>query len=60
MLTHKGTNKLETERLVLRKFTIDDARAMYNNWSSDEEVFKYLRGESHKSLEEAKEALKSG
>lgn len=58
MLTHKGTNKLETERLVLRRFTIDDTEDMYNNWSSDEEVFKYLRGKRHNSLEEAREALR--
>ena len=24
---------LETERLILRKFKIDDAEAMFNNWA---------------------------
>jgi len=30
-MTHKGTVVLETERLVLRRFSPDDAAAMYNN-----------------------------
>lgn len=40
MLTHKGTIKLETEHLILRKFTIDDAESMFNNWSGDEGLWK--------------------
>lgn len=34
----KGTIKLETERLVLRKFKISDYQAMFDNWASDENV----------------------
>ena len=30
-MTHKGTVVLETERLVLRRFSPDDSAAMYNN-----------------------------
>ena len=30
-MNHKGTKTLETERLILRQFTLDDAEAMYNN-----------------------------
>ena len=29
-----NTKTLETERLILRKFTILDAEDMYNNWST--------------------------
>ena len=41
-MNHCGTQRLETERLILRKFAVEDAAAMYNNWASDEEVAKYL------------------
>lgn len=33
-----GTVKIETERLILRKFTLSDADDMYKNWTSDDEV----------------------
>ena len=41
-MKHCGTQSIETERLVLRRFSIDDAEAMYRNWASDPEVTKYL------------------
>ena len=31
MLNHKGTKRLETERLILRQFKIEDYREMYKN-----------------------------
>ena len=49
-MTHKGTVTLETERLILRKITLDDAVAMYQ-WMSDPEVCKYERWNSHPSVE---------
>jgi ribosomal-protein-alanine N-acetyltransferase len=53
-LNHTGTIILETERLVLRRFTIDDTLAVYNNWTRDSEVSKYMRWEHHKNIEETK------
>lgn len=41
-MTHKGTVTLETERLILRRFTIDDAEAMFQNWASDPEVTRFM------------------
>lgn len=41
-MTHKGTVMLETERLILRRFTIDDTEPVFRNWASDPEVTKYL------------------
>ena len=38
MLNHKGTIKIETDRLILRRFSIDDASSMLNNWASDPDV----------------------
>ena len=53
-MKHIGTTKLETERLILRRFTIEDAESMFNNWASDEEVTKFLTWPTHKSIEESK------
>jgi len=39
---HLGTKILETRRLILRRFSLEDAPAMYRNWASDPEVTKYL------------------
>lgn len=38
MLTHKGTQTIETERLLLRRFTYTDDEAMLRFWVADEEV----------------------
>ena len=57
MLQHKGTQRLETTRLILRKFTMDDARAMYENWASDPEVTKYLMWPTHTSTDVTKMVL---
>jgi len=49
-LTHKGTVTLETERLILRRFTVDDAEAMYRNWASDPLVSEYMTWYPHESV----------
>lgn len=51
MLTHKGTQKIETERLILRRATMEDAQAMFDNWAGDDEVTKYLTWPTHESVE---------
>ena len=51
MLTHKGTQIIETSRLILRPFTMDDARIMFDNWASDPEVTKYLMWPAHSSVD---------
>jgi len=50
-MKHKGTVTLETERLILRKFTKEDAEAVFRNWASDDEVTKYLTWPTHRSVE---------
>ena len=42
-----GTQRIETDRLVLRRFTPDDAEDMYRNWASDPEVTSYLTWPAH-------------
>ena len=58
-MNHLGTINLETDRLILRKFKIEDAEDMYNNWASNSEVTKYLSWETHLNIEKTKEILKS-
>ena len=38
MLNHTGTQNIETERLLIRKFKIDDAQQMFDNWTKDPET----------------------
>lgn len=58
-MNNKGTVILETERLILRRFTLDDAEEIFRNWGSDDEVTKYVRWSTHKTIEDTKEYLKS-
>ena len=50
-MKHQGTKKIETDRLILRQFSTEDADSMYNNWAKDPEVTKYLMWPYHKSVE---------
>lgn len=54
-----GTILLETDRLILRKFKIEDAEAMYNGWVTDKECNKYLTWDIHKNIDQTKKILKS-
>lgn len=58
-MNHIGTQRLETERLVLRRFTADDAPAMYRNWASDAEVTRFLTWPPHASVEVTQGVLAS-
>lgn len=46
-----GTQRIETQRLILRRFEIEDAEDMYNNWASDPEVTKYLTWPVHPNVD---------
>lgn len=50
-MKHCGTQIIETERLILRRFALTDSDAMYDNWASDTEVTKYLMWPAHKNQE---------
>ena len=50
-MNHLGTKQLETRRLILRRFTPEDAQAMFSHWASDPEVTKYLTWLTHSSVE---------
>lgn len=53
------TKFLESRRLILRKITIDDAKDMYNNWSSDPQCCRFLSWDVHKNVEETENLLVS-
>lgn len=56
-MKHIGTRDLETERLLLRKISVNDAEAMYNNWASDDIVTRYVTWPTHQSVEDTKGLL---
>jgi RimJ/RimL family protein N-acetyltransferase len=57
MLNHKGTAEIKTKRLLLRRFTVNDAQAMYDNWASDKLVVKYTSWDVHASPEATRELI---
>ena len=50
-MKHCGTQVIESERLVLRRFTLDDAEAMFRNWARDPEVTKFLTWPAHANVD---------
>ena len=52
-----GTKTLETERLILRKFTLDDVDGMYNGWATDENVTRFVSWNVHPNKEFTKELI---
>jgi ribosomal-protein-alanine N-acetyltransferase len=54
-----GTKSLETERLYLRKYELEDYKKMYKNWGSDPEVTKYVGWEVHKNEEATKKLIQT-
>ena len=57
-MQHSGTKTIETERLILRQFRLEDAEDMYKNWASDEAVTRYLTWPTHDSVETSREVLR--
>ena len=50
MPTHKGTQTIETKRLILRRAIREDAEPMFRNWAFNPEVTKYLTWPAHGSI----------
>ena len=59
MLTHQGTKTLRTNRLTLRRFTVEDANLMFENWANDTRVTRYLTWPAHTSPVFTKQLLES-
>lgn len=56
-MTHIGTKTLKTERLILRKFTVNDYKDMFNNWANDENVTRFLTWQPHESRQATRQLL---
>jgi len=56
-MNHQGTKRLESERLILRRFTLEDAEGFYHNVTSDSEVNKFLTWPLDDSVEDTKKLL---
>ncbi|MGI6238410.1 MAG: GNAT family N-acetyltransferase [Christensenellales bacterium] len=49
MFEHKGTREICTARLILRRFRAGDHDAMYQNYTSDPAVARYVTWQKHES-----------
>ena len=58
-MKNKGSKTIETKNLILRKFEMEDAEAMYKNFASDADVTKFLTWQPYSSVEDAKEVLRN-
>lgn len=58
-MEHKGTIIINTERLLLRQFTMDDVPYAFNNWMNDSKVTEFLRWSVHQKIEDT-ERIVSG
>ena len=57
MFNHKGTVTIETERLILRRFTMEDVQPMFLGWASDPVVCKHMTWPPHENVEVTRELL---
>jgi len=59
MLEHKGTVKLETERIILRRWELGDAQDLFD-YAKDPDVTTYVGFEPHASVEVSQKLLEDG
>ena len=57
MLTHIGTETIETERLILRRFRYTDDEAMLKYWIADEKIQSLYSEPTYTTKEAVKELL---
>lgn len=51
--------RIETERLVLRKLHMEDANAIFTGWAQDKQVTRYLTWRPHLRIEQTKEFVQT-
>jgi [ribosomal protein S5]-alanine N-acetyltransferase len=54
-----GTQEIETNRLILRRFQLDDYTKVYKNWTSDNMTTRYLSWDTHENEEITKQYIQS-
>lgn len=50
-MEHLGTQRIETERLILRPLVVNDAQEMYENWASSEVATRYVTWKPYTEIE---------
>jgi ribosomal-protein-alanine N-acetyltransferase len=58
-MNHEGTKRIETDRLILRQFVLEDSEDVYRNWANDDEVTKFLTWPTHPDTEVSAKVIKS-
>ncbi len=56
-MNHKGTKTIETNRLTLRAFHLNDVKAAFKNWTSDDRVTEFLRWPTHTNSSITKQVI---
>lgn len=57
-LNHTGTIKLETKRLILRLFSLDDSESFYHSITNNQQVRAYFLVPYHETLQETQNMMK--
>ena len=54
---HRGTKRLETPRLLLRRFEDIDAEMMFANWAGDKDATEFLEWPAHANVDVTKSVI---
>ena len=54
-----GTQTLQTDRLILRRFVESDAEAMFQNWASSAENLTYVTWNPHSDVEVTRNSIRN-
>ena len=54
-----GTQMLQTERLILRRFVESDAEAMFQNWASSAENLTYVTWDPHPDVDVTRNSIRN-
>ena len=57
MVQERVTVKLETPRLILRRFVSADAPTMFRNWASSDAVTRYVTWFAHRDVQETQQIV---
>lgn len=57
-MKHKGTITIETDKLILRRFTMSDVPVAFKNWTNDEKVTEFLRWPTHTDISITERVIK--
>lgn len=53
-LLHKGTQTLKTKRILLRRFTLEDSKDVFEKWAGSAENSRFVMKSPHKDISETK------